>query len=100
MSRLTCASHIWLVHHLFVRSINAGANAWLATWNSHTLPARRGQQLYLYGMIQNGVQGVQVEDLDDIDPDIYGIDWTAQRLRNHHNADNPEAPVENGMILL
>ena len=50
-------------------------------------------------MIQNGVRGVHVEDPDDVDSDIYGIDWEDidhSRLCNHHNAHNPEAPVENG----
>ena len=50
-------------------------------------------------MFQNGVRGVHVEDPDDIDPDIYGVDWEdidRPRLRNHHNTHNPGAPVENG----
>jgi hypothetical protein len=85
----------------FLIPINADADTWLATWNSHSL-ARGGQQhqipqqLYLHGMIQNGVRGVHVEDLDNVDPDIYGIDWEDidhPRFRNHYNTHNPR---ENG----
>jgi len=56
------------------------------------------EQLYLHGMVQNGVRGVHVEDPDDLD--IYEIDWEDvlvdhPRLRNHHNTHNPEAPWTN-----
>lgn len=94
-------THLWLLHHLFLEAINTDIEQWIETWNNHTL-SRRGQphqspcQMYLYGMIENSVCGIQVEeDPDDIDSDVYGIDWEDidhRNVREHHNLHNPPIP--------
>lgn len=51
--------------------------------------------MYLHGMVQNGIRGVQIvsEDEDvDIDFQEYGIDWDDiqhPRIRQHHDVHNP-----------
>jgi hypothetical protein len=104
-------AHIWLIHHLFLPSINRDAQQWTETWNNHTL-ARRGDahrtpaNMYVYGMVNNGTRGIQVapEDPADITDDPlagetdanyagYGIDWDdldIQRIQDHHNQSNVE----------
>jgi hypothetical protein len=92
-------SHIWLLHHLFLDVINLDAETWTATWNLHTLsrrnePHRSPHNMYMFGMIENGVRGIQVEDLpqpseDDIAE--YGIDWNDidnPRTMQHHQEYN------------
>ena len=68
--------------------------AWTSTWNSHVL-SRRGQlhqspqDMYVQGMVTNGVRGVQLEH-QGINPEEYGIDWEEldqRRIRQHHLAN-------------
>ena len=88
-------AHIWLLHFLFLDAINIDAEAWAATWNSHTLERRNQHhlsphQMYLHGMIRNGVRGVMVEE-DPGDVDEYGIDWEdldRQSFGEYHNQNN------------
>jgi hypothetical protein len=69
--------------------------AWTATWNYHTL-SRRNQahqsphHMYVHGIVQNGVRGVQVVQGDE-NREEYGIDWEDMdrpTIRNHHDTFN------------
>ncbi|KAJ6573722.1 hypothetical protein B0H10DRAFT_2168551 [Mycena sp. CBHHK59/15] len=51
----TRPGHIWLLHHLFLSSINRDAQDWAEAWNSHQLTIRRQQE---------------IEDINE-----YGVDW-------------------------
>jgi len=106
-------AHIWLIHYLFLPSINQDAEQWARVWNNHVL-ARRGEEhrtpnnMYLFGMIEKGRRGVHVAPdtllaMDDNDDDLlgasdddyaaYGIDWddlNDHRTRDHHNTHNRE----------
>jgi hypothetical protein len=95
-------AHIWLLHFLFLDTINRDAEDWAATWNNHVLQ-RRGQhhqsphQMYLHGMIQHGVRGIMPEE-DPEDVEAYGIDWGAlDEMGNYAAAghDNGRAGNEN-----
>jgi hypothetical protein len=92
-------AHIWLLHFLFLDSINKDAEDWAATWNNHTLQ-RRGQhhqsphQMYLYGMVQNGVRGVMLEE-DPEDVEAYGIDWEALDEVNDHSRHDNDSGSDN-----
>lgn len=95
-------AHIWLLHRLFLDKINADAMAWTSTWNSHVLSRRSQlhqspQDMYVQGMVTNGVRGVQLEH-QGINPEEYGIDWEEldqRRIRQHHDDFNPENHAEN-----
>ncbi|KAJ6629429.1 hypothetical protein B0H10DRAFT_1776320 [Mycena sp. CBHHK59/15] len=91
--RLT--AHIWLLHHLFLHHINADAQEWAETWNSHLLQirgerSRSPRDMFLFSMLQDGPRGIeyrtQAVDEDLEDPSIYGIDWDVaddSTLMNH-----------------
>lgn len=98
-------SHMWLLHYLFLNSINQEAQAWAGAWNDHTLTIRGERQrsprdMFFFGMIEKGMRGF--EDLGDNDDteevedlDSYGIDWEAYEddtLLTHHNIHNPAVP--------
>ncbi|KAF8139651.1 hypothetical protein EV363DRAFT_1153561 [Boletus edulis] len=81
-------AHIWLLHKLFLPTINEEAEQWAATWNCHVIQQRgehhlSPQAMFLEGVIERGQRSIHLFDNNDID-DIneYGIDW--QDLENHH----------------
>ena len=39
-------SHIWLLHHLFMSTINADAEAWVHSWNNHTMQLKGESTVY------------------------------------------------------
>jgi len=90
-------AHIWLIHHLFLPSINSDASEWADAWNNHTLSIRGERQrspadMYFFGMIQNGPRGLDFSDEEVQDIQSYGIDWEDyddDRILNHHNHANP-----------
>lgn len=99
--------HIWLLHFLFLSAINSDAIAWAEAWNSHVLTIRGERQrspkdMFVFGMIQNGVRGFDTLNPDgdnDIveDLDAYGIDWDdydEHAILAHHTAENrPDVDV-------
>lgn len=81
----TRPGHIWLLHHLFLASVNRDAQDWAEAWNSHQLTVRRQRErsprdLFVFGMLREGPRGISsvlaqeeeevIEDLND-----YGVDW-------------------------
>lgn len=77
-------AHVWLLHHLFLPSINEDALEWAESWNQHTMTIRGERQrspldMFYFGMIEHGVRGFSEcqepvdEQIDD--PTSYGIDW-------------------------
>ncbi|KAF9040348.1 hypothetical protein BDP27DRAFT_1244607 [Rhodocollybia butyracea] len=101
-------SHIWLLHYLFLSSINQDAMEWAETWNHHKLSLdgerdRSPRDMYFFGVIQEGLRGPEgVVDasgtLQRLEEDIenimtYGVDWRDMAnpaLLHHHNLYNPE----------
>ncbi|KAF5381556.1 hypothetical protein D9615_005527 [Tricholomella constricta] len=91
-------AHIWLLHHLFLNSINHDAQVWAETWNHHTLSRRNDSHqsphdMFLYGMVENGHRGVQIdESIDDEDFAGFGIDWDSMddATRAHHDENNAD----------
>jgi hypothetical protein len=92
-------AHLWILHHLFLSEINQDAQDWSGAWNSHVVSlrgerARTPQDMFFFGMLEQGVRGIEIED-QDLDEDAiagYGIDWEAldnQEIRNHHDYANP-----------
>ncbi|KAH7904431.1 hypothetical protein BJ138DRAFT_1019159 [Hygrophoropsis aurantiaca] len=107
-------SHIWLLHHLFLSEVNADAQEWKHTWNSHHLQIRGERErsprdIFLFSMVQDGPRGIErllapvEEDVEDIA--TYGIDWgvvddpvlMAHLLQHnpHENVNNPFAAGPN-----
>ncbi|KAJ8079861.1 hypothetical protein PM082_016686 [Marasmius tenuissimus] len=100
-------THIWLLQHLFLPSINEDALAWAEAWNRHPLTLRhqRSQspvELFTFGMMENGLRGMDsimnIEDdhlvgslASQEDRDGYGVDWEDMEdpaVLAHHNNSN------------
>ncbi|KAJ6615343.1 hypothetical protein B0H10DRAFT_1801472, partial [Mycena sp. CBHHK59/15] len=93
--------HIWLLHHLFLASVNHDAQDWAEAWNSHQLTVRRQRKhsprdLFLFGMLREGPRGIssflmpEEEEIEDINE--YGVDWEATQepeLMAHLFENNP-----------
>ncbi|KAL0066100.1 hypothetical protein AAF712_006932 [Marasmius tenuissimus] len=112
---LNCANpaHIWLLHFLFLDAINIDAVNWAEAWNHHTMSlkhqrAATPQQMFVFGMMENGVRGMDElwnhDDSDRVnldtqeDIDSYGVDWEDIDDRNvlqHHQENNrPDSEEE------
>ncbi|KAJ7703710.1 hypothetical protein B0H17DRAFT_922096 [Mycena rosella] len=97
----TVPVHIWLLHHLFLQSIDQDTQEWAEAWNSHDLQIRGERthspcDMFLFSMVQDGPRGlerlVDVPDEDVGDPSTFGIDWDVAddpRLMRHHLLQNP-----------
>ncbi|KAG6850294.1 hypothetical protein H0H93_015236 [Arthromyces matolae] len=94
-------THIWLLHTLFLPSLNQDAMEWAETWNRHNIRFederdRSPRDMFFFGVLQLGLRGESGivepinEDVDDIA--AYGVDWAdlADRsLLTHHTQRNP-----------
>ncbi|KAH9934592.1 hypothetical protein B0H21DRAFT_699319 [Amylocystis lapponica] len=100
-------SHIWLLHFLFLSSINDDAQEFVNAWNSHPLHIRRERQrsprdMWLFSMLQDGPRGLasvlEVEDelqLEDLAS--FGVDWEAAAdptLMAHLLEHNPDEHLD------
>ncbi|TFK66803.1 hypothetical protein BDN72DRAFT_771498 [Pluteus cervinus] len=80
----TDASHLWLIHLLFMNEINDDCDEFTLNWNTHPLSGKgRGQSpqdLYLLGQIEHGIyvdecEGLTAEEINA----VYGIEGEPQR---------------------
>ncbi|KAF7350246.1 hypothetical protein MVEN_01328100 [Mycena venus] len=98
----TVAEHIWLLHHLFLHSIDEDAQEWAEAWNQHDLQirgerTRSPHDIFFFSQLQDGPRGLErmvaPPDDDVSDPSTYGIDWDViddPALMQHHLLQNPE----------
>ena len=75
--------HIWLIHYLFLTTINEEADFWVDTWNHHRIQIRDGPNrspidMFGFDMLVHGFRG---DDLQESDVEAYGVDWDALRVR-------------------
>ncbi|KAK6984673.1 hypothetical protein R3P38DRAFT_3332768 [Favolaschia claudopus] len=103
----TRPGHIWLLHHLFLASINRDALDRCEAWNSHQLTVRRQRErsprdLFTFRMLREGPRGIssflaaEDEEIEDINE--YGIDWEANaepELMAHLFENNPDERTNN-----
>ncbi|KAJ7238069.1 hypothetical protein B0H12DRAFT_1204320 [Mycena haematopus] len=77
-------AHIWLLHLLFLDTINSQLAFFAESWNQHRIqirnaPNRSPTDMFVFDMFVNGVRGDQLppeeEDLNDEELEVYGIDW-------------------------
>lgn len=74
--------HRWLLHHLFLASINAQLSFFAETWNKHTLQMRRGagpnrtpEDMFVFDMFVHGVRGEELLSPEELE--VFGVDWEA-----------------------
>lgn len=96
-------SHMWLLHFLFLPSINRDVAFFVDTWNNHRIQIRRGTNrspidMYGFDMLALGLRGdpsVPPEALEMLSPDdieTFGVDWAGlydSDLRRSHRNNNP-----------
>ncbi|KAF9779579.1 hypothetical protein BJ322DRAFT_1013264 [Thelephora terrestris] len=92
-------SHVWLLHLLFLPTINEDALAWAETWNSHKIQLegeRRSspQQLFTRSSLLDGVHGLPPQGEEPEDFSLYGVDWEA--MEGLGLTDHPEDTAELG----
>ncbi|KAJ7633530.1 hypothetical protein DFH06DRAFT_1272399 [Mycena polygramma] len=80
-------SHIWLLHFLFLATINSQLAFFAQSWNQHRIQIRDGPNrspadMFVFDMLANGVRGNQLpaeEVLSEEELEVYGIDWAGLR---------------------
>lgn len=98
--------HIWLLHHLFLQTLNQQLSFFAESWNHHKIQIRGGPNrspvdMFNFDMLIHGVRGdhVYAEDsgLTDEELEVYGVDWEAlqndQILRSAREGGQGDAGV-------
>ncbi len=96
--------HIWLLHHLFLQTLNQQLSFFAESWNLHQLqirvgPNRSPADMFGFDMLVHGLRGdhLPTEDAEmtDEELEIYGVDWGAfqdtrilQSVRESGQADS------------
>ncbi|KAJ7573825.1 hypothetical protein C8J56DRAFT_1129652 [Mycena floridula] len=98
------SNHIWLLHHLFLQFLQLDAMDFAEFWNHHVVSIhgeahRSPRDLFLFGMINNGLRGLAPleEELTEQDIDAYGIDWDEldePSIAAHHETENAHIASE------
>ncbi|KAL0565068.1 hypothetical protein V5O48_016964 [Marasmius crinis-equi] len=105
--------HVWLLHTLFLPSIDQDALEWAGAWNSHNLRLvrqrdRSPEDFYFFGILEEGLRGPEgvmdaegvfqwLEDEENVgELAAYGVDWedlADPNLLRHHSTNNPNQYV-------
>lgn len=76
-------NHIWLLHFLFLPTINQQLTFFAESWNCHRIQIRNGPNrspadMFGFDMLVHGLRGHQLSDkLSEEELEVYGIDWEA-----------------------
>ncbi|KAJ7201021.1 hypothetical protein GGX14DRAFT_371776 [Mycena pura] len=79
-------AHIWLLHFLFLGTLNSALSFFAEGWNEHTIqirnaPNRSPVDMFVFDMFTCGVRGDRLppeeENLTQEDLESHGIDWQA-----------------------
>lgn len=75
-------NHIWLLHHLFLATINAALAFFADSWNLHRLHIRDGPNrtpvdMFSFDMLTNGVRGSDIlsDTMPEDELEVFGVDW-------------------------
>ncbi|KAJ3779775.1 hypothetical protein GGU10DRAFT_397919 [Lentinula aff. detonsa] len=75
--------HIWLLHHLFLPTINAQLQFWAESWNFHPItigngPNQRPEEMFGFDMLVHGSRGDSLDHhLTPDELEVFGVDWDA-----------------------
>ncbi|TFK45556.1 hypothetical protein OE88DRAFT_1639824 [Heliocybe sulcata] len=98
-------AHIWLLHLLFLPSINQDAQDWAQAWNSHVIELsdetdRSPRDLFFFGLVRHGPHSLgwasQAQDDEHLPSDevaAYGVDWELmddRHMMEHLLVNNPQ----------
>jgi hypothetical protein len=97
-------SHVWLVQFLYLTALNQDAQDWADAWNAHTmtLPDQRNsspEELFLFGLVEQGERGIRERDALLNRPEEYGIDWAELErpavIKHYLSRNYPPSAIEN-----
>ncbi|KAF8176257.1 hypothetical protein K438DRAFT_1607918 [Mycena galopus ATCC 62051] len=75
------ANHIWLLHYLFLPTINDQLTFFMESWNKHRIQIRNGPNrspadMFGFDMLVHGARGHALpEDFTEDELEVYGVDW-------------------------
>ncbi|KAH8105808.1 hypothetical protein DFH11DRAFT_1518359 [Phellopilus nigrolimitatus] len=98
-------NHIWLLHHLFLLTINQELDFFAESWNAHHIrirhgPSRSPNDMFYFDMFVHGVRGDQLpphelEEMAQDELEVFGVDWEGlQEERILHSQQANNAPDE------
>ena len=77
--------HIWLLHYLFLQTLNDQLSFFAESWNQHRMQIRDGPNrspadMFGFDMLVHGLRGDRLsdstkEDMADEELEVYGVDW-------------------------
>ncbi|KAJ7667004.1 hypothetical protein DFH06DRAFT_984389 [Mycena polygramma] len=103
-------AHIWLLHFLFLGTINSQLAFFAESWNQHRIQIRNGPNrsptdMFVFDMFVNGVRGDQLpreeEELGEEELEVYGIDWQGLRdeaVLDSQRGNNPTTEASSSWV--
>lgn len=97
-------NHIWLLHYLFLNTINVQLDFFAQSWNHHVIqiqdgPNRSPADLFGFNMFTQGVRGTQLPttmvdttSMSEEELEVFGVDWEGLRsdtLLQSRETNNP-----------
>jgi len=84
--------HIWLLHYLFLQSLNQQLSFFAESWNQHQMQIRDGPNrspadMFGFDMLVHGLRGdhpfsANEGGMTDEELEVYGVDWEALQSSN------------------
>lgn len=84
--------HIWLLHLLFLPTINQELTFFAESWNQHRIQIRNGPNrspadLFGFDMLVHGIRGSQLgsgpnDNMTEEELEVFGVDWEGLREDN------------------
>ncbi|KAJ7120403.1 hypothetical protein C8R44DRAFT_623637 [Mycena epipterygia] len=94
-------NHIWLLHHIFLPTINDQLTFFAQSWNEHKIQIRDGPNrspadLFGFDTLVHGARGhALVDELPEEELEVYGVNWEGlhddallQSQRNNNRAES------------
>jgi len=94
--------HIWLLHFLFLPTINQQLSFFAESWNQHRIQIRLGPNrspadMFGFDMLVHGIRGSQLqpeEPLSAEELEVFGVDWAALRDERVISSVRNSVPAE------
>ena len=94
--------HIWLLHFLFLPTINQQLLFFSESWNQHHIQIRDGPNhspadMFGFDMFVHGIRRAQLPPMDDMtaeELEVFGIDWPAFREERLLQSLQENAPAQ------
>ena len=94
--------HIWLLHFLFLPTINQQLSFFAESWNQHRIQIRNGPNrspadMFGFDMFVHGIRGSQLLPANNMtleELEVFGIDWPAFREESLLQSLRENAPAE------